>query len=103
MELGIFAKTFRRPTVGAAPEAAKVLGLGCVQFYFECAGLSSMPEAVPPSTLSAIASASRETGVRLRRYPQPSTWPIRTGSDANWVCGGCELSPKPRPVLVCPC
>ena len=42
-----------------------MLGLGCVQFNFECAGLSSMPEAVPPSTLSAIASASRETGVRL--------------------------------------
>ncbi|MGA7881050.1 MAG: sugar phosphate isomerase/epimerase [Terrimicrobiaceae bacterium] len=65
MELGIFAKTFRRPTVGATLEAAKALGLGCVQFNFECAGLFSMPETVPPSTLRAIASASRETGIRL--------------------------------------
>ena len=101
MELGIFAKTFRRATVGATLEAAKALGLGCVQFNFECAGLSSMPETVPPSTLRAIASASRETGIRLAGYPQRSTWRIRTGSDVNWVCGGCELLPKPRPVLGC--
>jgi sugar phosphate isomerase/epimerase len=65
MELGIFAKTFRRPTVRATLEAARALGLGCVQFNFECAGLSSMPEEVPSTTLGAIRAASRETGVRL--------------------------------------
>lgn len=65
MELGIFAKTFRRPTVGATLEAVQGLGLQCVQFNFECAGLPSMPEKVPASTLSAIASASHETGVRI--------------------------------------
>jgi sugar phosphate isomerase/epimerase len=65
MELGIFAKTFRRPDTQTTLEAVRALGLGCVQFNFECAGLSSMPEEVPSSTLAAIGAASRDTGVRL--------------------------------------
>ena len=65
MELGIFAKTFRRPDARATLEAVRALGLGCVQFNFECAGLPSMPDEVPSSTLTAIAAASRATGVRL--------------------------------------
>lgn len=65
MDLGIFAKTFRRPDAQGTLEAVRALGLGCVQFNLECAGLSSMPEDVPSSTLTAIAAASRDTGVRL--------------------------------------
>jgi sugar phosphate isomerase/epimerase len=65
MELGIFAKTFRRPDARATLEAVRALGLGCAQFNFECAGLSSMPEEVPPSTVAAVAAAARDTCVRL--------------------------------------
>ena len=65
MELGIFAKTFRRPDSRATLEAVRALGLRCVQFNFECAGLRSMPDEVPPSILASIADCSRETGVRL--------------------------------------
>jgi sugar phosphate isomerase/epimerase len=65
MELGIFAKTFRRPDTRTTLEAVRALELGCVQFNFECAGLSSMPEEVPSSTLTSIAAAARDTGVRL--------------------------------------
>jgi sugar phosphate isomerase/epimerase len=65
MELGIFAKTFRRPDAQSTLEAVRSLGLGCVQFNFECAGLPSMPEEVPPPALEAIAAASQGTGVRL--------------------------------------
>jgi sugar phosphate isomerase/epimerase len=65
MELGIFAKTFRRSSVRAVMEAVRSLELGCVQFNFECAGLPSMPEEVPPSVFEAVAAASREAGVRL--------------------------------------
>ena len=65
MELGIFAKTFRRPDAQTTLEAVRALGLGCVQFNFECAGLSSMPEAVPAPALATIAGASRDTGVQL--------------------------------------
>jgi sugar phosphate isomerase/epimerase len=65
MELGIFAKTFRRPDARATLEAVRLLGLRCVQFNFECAGLLSMPDNVPPSVLTSISASSRETGVRL--------------------------------------
>lgn len=65
MELGIFAKTFPRPDVQTTLEAVQALGLHCVQFNFECAGLPSMPEEIPSSTLAAVAAASRDTGVRL--------------------------------------
>ncbi|MBV8899967.1 MAG: sugar phosphate isomerase/epimerase [Verrucomicrobia bacterium] len=65
MQLGIFAKTFRRPDPGTTLEAVRAIGLRCVQFNFECAGLASMPEEVPAAILAAIASASHDTGVRL--------------------------------------
>ena len=65
MELGIFAKTFRRPDAQATLKAVQALELGCVQFNLECAGLLSMPEEVPAPALATIGAASRETGVRL--------------------------------------
>ena len=65
MELGIFAKTFRRPNSRATFEAVRALGLQCVQFNFDCAGLPSMPDEIPSSTVGSIATASAETGVRL--------------------------------------
>jgi sugar phosphate isomerase/epimerase len=65
MELGIFAKTFRRPDAKATLEAVRALGLRCVQFNLECAGLPSMPEAVPPPALATSSTASRDAGVRL--------------------------------------
>jgi sugar phosphate isomerase/epimerase len=65
MELGIFAKTFPRPDARTTLEAIRARGLQCAQFNLECAGLSSMPEAVPQPTLASIRAASRDTGVRL--------------------------------------
>lgn len=65
MELGIFAKTFRRADSRTTLEAVQALGLRHVQFNFECAGLSSMPERIPPALLDSLAAASRETGVQL--------------------------------------
>ena len=53
MELGIFAKTYRRPDVRATLDAVRALGLGCVQFNLECAGLLSMPGL--PGTSGTIA------------------------------------------------
>jgi sugar phosphate isomerase/epimerase len=65
MDLGIFAKTFRRTNARSTLEAVQTLGLGCVQFNFECCGLPSMPERISSSALEAIAAATRQTGVRL--------------------------------------
>ncbi|HEY0793688.1 MAG TPA: sugar phosphate isomerase/epimerase [Chthoniobacterales bacterium] len=65
MELGIFAKTFRRPDARETLTAVQRLGLTCVQFNFACAGLPSMPAAVPAAVVESITRGSRETGVRL--------------------------------------
>jgi sugar phosphate isomerase/epimerase len=65
MDLGIFAKTFRRPNAHATLQAVQAIGLGYVQFNLECAGLASMPQEVPPDILSAIERARRDTGVHL--------------------------------------
>ena len=46
MRLGIFAKTFTRPTLDAVLDAVADHGLGCVQFNFACAGWPSMPDRI---------------------------------------------------------
>lgn len=46
MEIGIFAKTFVRSTLGEALDAVVSHGLRCVQFNLACAGMPSMPERI---------------------------------------------------------
>lgn len=46
MQIGIFAKTFVRPTLEETLDAVKAHGLGCVQFNMVCAGLPSMPDCI---------------------------------------------------------
>ena len=46
MQLGIFAKTFGRPTLEAMLEAVAGHGLHCVQFNFACAGWPSLPDRI---------------------------------------------------------
>jgi sugar phosphate isomerase/epimerase len=46
MEIGIFAKTFVRPTLGETLDAVVSRGLRCVQFNLACAGLPAMPERI---------------------------------------------------------
>jgi sugar phosphate isomerase/epimerase len=48
MQLGIFAKTFVRPTFEEAFAAAKGHGLDCLQFNFSCAGLPTLPDSIDP-------------------------------------------------------
>ncbi len=55
MRLGIFAKTFVRPDLGATLDAVGACGLGCVQFNFASAGLPSLPERIEPRILNDIA------------------------------------------------
>ncbi len=42
--LGIFAKTFPRPTFEAALDEVAALELKSVQFNFTCVGLPTLPE-----------------------------------------------------------
>lgn len=54
MEIGIFAKTFVRPTLAATLEAVVGHGFGAVQFNMACAGLPSMPDQIDPALATTI-------------------------------------------------
>jgi sugar phosphate isomerase/epimerase len=57
MQIGIFAKTFVRPTLAATLDAVVAHGLHCVQFNLACAGLPSMPDQIDPALIAGIRSA----------------------------------------------
>ena len=65
MKLGIFAKTFERPTVEEVLEAVRAHNLACVQFNMLCAGLPSMPDTIEPAVIARIQSAAQSAGVEL--------------------------------------
>ena len=54
MQIGIFAKTFARPTLAATLDAIVAHGLHCVQFNLACAGGPSMPERIEPALVATI-------------------------------------------------
>jgi sugar phosphate isomerase/epimerase len=56
MELGIFAKTFVRPSLEETLDAVVAHGLNTVQFNFACVGLPSMPDAIEPSMCERIGA-----------------------------------------------
>lgn len=65
MQIGIFAKTFP----GSDPDAvlAQVAGAGfvCTQFNMACAGLPSMPDAIPAATAASVATAAQRHGIAM--------------------------------------
>ncbi len=65
MRLGIFAKTFVRPTVEAVLDAVRLHGLDCVQFNMVCAGLPSMPERIDSALCDRIRAAADKRGITL--------------------------------------
>lgn len=65
MQIGIFAKTFPGADPTAVLTAVRDAGYSTTQFNLACAGLPSMPEAVPDAAISAIAKAAKATGVLL--------------------------------------
>lgn len=56
MQIGIFAKTFVRPTLAETLEAVVSHGLRSVQFNLACAGLPSMPDRIDPALAATIRS-----------------------------------------------
>jgi sugar phosphate isomerase/epimerase len=65
MQLGIFAKTFPRPTVEQTLEAVAAAGLSCVQFNLSVLGLPTVPDAVPDEAIAATRAAAARAGVQL--------------------------------------
>lgn len=65
MQLGIFARTFPRPTLEETFDAVVAHELSCVQFNMTCAGLSSLPDHIENDVIDRIhqASATRKIGI----------------------------------------
>jgi len=68
MNLGIFTKTFERPTLNAKLEAVTAHGLTIVQFNLSCAGLASLPDdpdVLDAATCATIRAAFARHGVSM--------------------------------------
>jgi sugar phosphate isomerase/epimerase len=66
LELGVFAKTFRRPSVNEIFDTIAGHGLSCAQWNWSCVpGLPSLPESVPAEVLQSIRSAAASSGVNI--------------------------------------
>src|SRR5947209_7925132 len=65
MRLGIFARTFSRPTVEGVFDAVREHQLDCVQFNMACAGLPALPDEIAPSLATRIHEASMSRGIEI--------------------------------------
>ncbi len=65
MQIGIFAKTFVRQTLGATLDAVAAHGIRAVQFNLSCAGLPTLPDALAAATCDAIHAAHAERSLTM--------------------------------------
>lgn len=65
MKLGIFAKTFNRPTLEGVLDAVSAHGLTEVQFNLVCAGLPTVPRAMEPRLAGRIRNAFAARGLNM--------------------------------------
>src|SRR5262249_14004528 len=87
--IGIFAKTFPRPTFEENLDAVRASGLGVVQYTLPCAGLPSLPQRIEPRLAQQIgaAAASRRVTIAAVSGTFNMIDPIRERRDA----GMCRL------------
>ncbi|HEY5744037.1 MAG TPA: TIM barrel protein [Terrimicrobiaceae bacterium] len=110
MKLGVFAKTYERPSVDQVFESAARDGFSCVQFNLACSGLNTLPdEPVREEITSEIQRAARRYGIELaavsgtfnmahpvasvrhdgvKRLKNVITWAAATGVPAVTLCTG---------------
>lgn len=65
MRLGIFAKTFVRPTLDETLDAIAAHGLTHVQFNMSCVGLPTLPEVIDQDLCNRIAAAFQARGLTM--------------------------------------
>jgi sugar phosphate isomerase/epimerase len=65
VKIGIFAKTFARPSLEATLDAVRAHGLDCVQFNLACAGLPTLPDALDDSVIERIRGALAVRGLEM--------------------------------------
>jgi sugar phosphate isomerase/epimerase len=65
MALGIFARTFARPSLAETLDAVRDSGLHTMQFNLALAGGPSLPESIPPELTAEIRRATADRGLRM--------------------------------------
>jgi sugar phosphate isomerase/epimerase len=65
ISLGIFSKTFVRPTVEEAFREVASLKLSFIQFNFSNAGLPTLPDQIEPSVIDEIRSAMQRHSIQI--------------------------------------
>jgi sugar phosphate isomerase/epimerase len=65
MQLGIFAKTFPRPTLEETLDAVADRGLTELQFNMSCAGLTTLPERIDEDFCVWIARSIKQRGMTM--------------------------------------
>jgi hypothetical protein len=83
IQIGILLETFRG-TLEARLDAVKAAGLDCVQLGMDSAGLSAMPDEIPPALAEQIRRAAAARGIFISA-------PARATAK---VCGG------PTPTII---
>jgi sugar phosphate isomerase/epimerase len=65
MQLGIFARTFARPTLEAIFDAVIAHDLHCVQFNMACVGLPSLPDRIENNVMACIRSEATSRVINI--------------------------------------
>src|SRR5437764_15402612 len=65
MQLGIFARTFTRPTLAEICNAMVAHGLHCMQFNMACVGLPSLPDHIENDVIAGICSEATSRGINI--------------------------------------
>jgi sugar phosphate isomerase/epimerase len=65
MKIGIFAKTFIRPTLAETLDAVAQHGIHDVQFNLACAGVPSMPDQIDPALAATIRRELAARDIRM--------------------------------------
>jgi sugar phosphate isomerase/epimerase len=65
MDLGIFSKTFARPSIDVTFAAVAGYGLRSVQFNMAAAGLNAMPDDIPPDVPDLVRRAATDRGIEI--------------------------------------
>jgi len=65
VELGIFSKTFPRESLEETFDVVASHGLTCVQFNWETAGLSGMPDSIGDQLCERVSKAAAASGVSI--------------------------------------
>ncbi len=65
MQIGIFSKTFARPTLAGVLDAVAAHGLYHVQFNLDCAGLEPMPAVIDAATCDVIRQALAARAIEM--------------------------------------